>query len=343
MRRTLVAVTASAGLAGLASLTALVGSLVPATAQAQSLRRCNGMVVLCSRRVGEVAFATAHNAMSSPAAKFRGPNQGKPMSWQLDHGIRGFQIDAYLGVPVGTRVHTSLTGPLTAAQQDMSPTLLAAGKQLNAQLGRELDAKDLQNVAPGVYLCHTFCELGFVKMVDELRVVRQFLDAHPNEVLQFVIQEYVPPEQLRAEFTAAGLGNELAAYVQGEPLPTLGQMIDAGTHLLVSLENGDGGPQLPNAFNGLVEETPFTFLKVTQLRGAASCVDNRGVPGSPVFQLNHWVTPPVLTHAEAANRLLPSRAATCQRARGRIPTLVAVDFAERSDVVRVARRINAAS
>ncbi len=327
-------------------LAALLGSLVPATvadpAPAQSPRRCNGMIELCDRRVGEVAFATAHNAMSSPADKFRGPNQGKPMSWQLDHGIRGFQIDAYLGVPVGTRVHTSLTGPLTAAQQDMSPTLLAVGRKLNAQLGRELDAKDLQQVTPGVYLCHTFCELGYVTMADELRVVRQFLDANPNEVLQFVIQDYVPPEQLLAEFTAAGLDDELAASVQGQPLPTLGQMIDAGTHLLVSLENGDGGPQLPNAFNGLVEETPFTFLKVTQLRGAASCVDNRGVPGSPIFQLNHWVTPPVPSHANAANRLLSSRAATCQRTRNRIPTLVAVDFAERSDVVRVAQRINAA-
>jgi hypothetical protein len=320
-----------------------IGLVAPATAAAQSARKCNGMAALCDRTVGDVAFPTAHNAMSSPADHFRGPNQGKPMSWQLDHGIRGFQIDAYLGVPVGTRVHTSLTGPLTTAQQDMSPTLLAAGKQLNAQLGKELAAKQLANVTAGVYLCHTFCELGYVKMVDELRLVRQFLDAHPNQVLQFVIQDYVPPEQLHAEFVAAGLGHELASYVPGEPLPTLGQMIDAGTHLLVSLENGDDGPQLPNAFTGLVEETPFTFLTVTQLRSAASCVDNRGVAGSPVFQLNHWVTPPVPSHAAAANRLLPSRAATCERTRNRIPTLVAVDFAERSDVVRVARRINLAT
>ena len=319
----------------------LAGLAAPAAAAGQSARKCNGMTVLCDRTVGDVAFPTAHNAMSSPADHFRGPNQGKPMSWQLDHGIRGFQIDAYLGVPVGTRVHTSLTGPLTAAQQDMSPALLAAGKQLNAQLGKELSTEHLANATPGVYLCHTFCELGYVKMVDELQVVRQFLDAHPNEVLQFVVQDYVPPEQLRAEFAAAGLGDELASSVPGQPLPTLGQMIDGGTHLLVSLENGDGGPQLANAFTGLVEETPFTFLTVTQLRGAASCVDNRGIAGSPVFQLNHWVTPPVPSHAVAANRLLASRTATCERSRHRIPTLVAVDFAERSDVVQVARRINA--
>jgi hypothetical protein len=259
------------------------------------------------------------------------------MAWQLDHGIRGFQIDAYLGVPVAGRVHTSLTGPLTAAQHDMSPQLLATGKKLNAQLG----AVTPPSTTPGVYLCHTFCELGFVPMSTELQVIRKFLDANPDEVLQIVIQDYVPPEQLRAEFDKAGLGNELASSVQGQPLPTLGQMIDGGTRLLVSLENGDGGPQLPNAFNGLVEETPFTFLKVTQLRGAPSCRDNRGVSGSPVFQLNHWVTPPVPSHAVAANKLLASRTDTCESTRNRIPTLVAVDFADRSDVVKVAQQVNA--
>ncbi len=110
----------------------------------------------------------------------------------------------------------------------------------------------------------------------------------------------------------------------------------------MSLENGDGGPQLPNAFTGLVEETPFTFLRASDLRGAASCADHRGVPGSPVFQLNHWVTPPVPAHAVAANRLLGSRVATCREVRDRVPTLIAVDFADRSDVVRVAARVNRA-
>ncbi|MFN8027664.1 MAG: hypothetical protein U0W40_15280 [Acidimicrobiia bacterium] len=302
-----------------------------------SARRCNGLAILCNRTAGDVAFPTSHNSMSSPADHFRGPNQGRPMSWQLDHGIRGFQIDAYLGIPTGNRVFTVFTGPLTEAQQDMSPTLLALGKRLNDQLGRE---QQQLTTPTDVYLCHTFCELGYVTMADELAVVRQFLDAHPREVLQIVIQDYVPPDRLRAQFDAAGLGSELATFTLGQPLPTLGQMIDAGTRLLVSLENGDGGPQLPNAFTGLVEETPFTFLTANQLRGAASCRDNRGVPGSPVFQLNHWVTPPVRSHAEAANRLLASRTSTCQRVRDRVPTLVAVDFADRSNVVAVARAVN---
>ncbi|WP_204125921.1 hypothetical protein, partial [Lacticaseibacillus paracasei] len=78
----------------LVALIAVVAGAFPIaarTAARASVRRCNGMVALCDRRVGDVAFPTAHNAMSSPADHFRGPNQGQPMRWQLEHGIRGFQ------------------------------------------------------------------------------------------------------------------------------------------------------------------------------------------------------------------------------------------------------------
>ena len=68
---------------------------------------------------------------------------------------------------------------------------------------------------------------------------------------------------------------------------------------------------------------------------------NRGLDPSPVFQFNHWVTPPVPAAARSVNRrALRNRVERCTEQRGRIPTLVAVDFAESSDVVAVARRLN---
>jgi hypothetical protein len=315
--------------------TALAPSPGEAASSEPTARRCNGLAALCSRSAGDVAFPTAHNAMSSPHDGFRGPNQGKPMAWQLAHGIRGFQIDAYVGARVGARVSTVFPAPLTDQQLDLSPVLLTAGRRLHDRLGAPAEGS-----VTDVYLCHTFCELGAVRFADELRVVRRFLERHPDEVLQFVIEDYVAPERLRAELDAAGLGQELVSFTPGSALPSLGTLIDAHTRLLVSLENGDGGPQLPNAFTGLVEETPFTFLKATALRGAESCRDHRGVADSPVLQLNHWVTPPLVAHAIVANRFLASRATTCERVRRRVPTLIAVDFVDRSDVVAVAARVN---
>jgi hypothetical protein len=111
--------------------------------------------------------------------------------------------------------------------------------------------------------------------------------------------------------------------------------------VMVSLEDGDGGPTLPNAFTGLVEETPFTFVRPSDLTNATSCTPNRGKDSAPIFQLNHWLTPAIAATAKTVNRLvLRTRVRECTAARGRPPTLVAVDFAEDSDVVSIVDQIN---
>jgi hypothetical protein len=194
-----------------------------------------------------------------------------------------------------------------------------------------------------VYLCHTLCELGAITMRSAFDDVARFLRSHPDEVLLFVVEDYVPPDRLLAELDAAGLHDELLPVTAASSLPTLGEMLDAGKRLLVTLENGDAPPLLPNAFAALVDETPFTFHRIADLRRPASCDDNRGVAGAPIFQLNHWVTPAGPRRSHAVNYgVLRERVAECTERRGRIPTLVAVDFAEDSDVVDVARRLNRA-
>jgi hypothetical protein len=312
----------------------VLGVVTPTAAHGASAPRCNGTASLCARTIGEVAFATTHNSMASSADRFRPPNQRRTMEAQLEHGIRGFQIDAYFGTPRGSRVYTDLSGPLGNAAE-LSPKLVTAATLVHRRLGAPPAGTPYD-----VYLCHVFCELGAVRMVDELRVVREFLDSHPREVVVMVIEDYVPPDRLMTVFDDAGLASMLLPVEPGAPLPTLGQMIDAGTRLQVSLENGDGGPRLPNAFSGLVEETPFTFLRPRHLEAASSCATNRGTTGALLFQFNHWVTPAEPVTAPRVNStLLHARIARCTEAR-RAPTLVAVDFAEQGDVLGVVRRLN---
>ena len=76
-----------------------------------------------------------------------------------------------------------------------------------------------------------------------------------------VIEDYVPPDRILTVLRDAGLEPELLPVDPATPLPTLGEMIATGTRLQVSLENGVAPPTLPNAFAGLVEETPFTFRR----------------------------------------------------------------------------------
>jgi hypothetical protein len=178
-------------------------------------------------------------------------------------------------------------------------------------------------------------------MLDEMKVVRTFLDSHPREVLVMVIEDYVPPAELLTVLRDAGLESELLAVEPGTPLPTLGEMIDRGKRLQVSLENGADPPRLPNAFAGLVQETPFTFRRPRVLERPSSCTTNRGTDGAPVFQFNHWVTPAEPVSARRVNtKILRERIDECARLRGRAPTLVAVDFAEQGDVLGVVERLN---
>ncbi len=309
----------------------------PGVAAGDTSLRCNGSVRLCGVSIGDVVFATSHNSMSTATDGFLGPNQDLTIPEQLRAGIRGFQIDAYEGVPRSGRVYTELAGPFASQATDLPAPLVTTAVRIHERIGAPP-----AGTPTTVYLCHSFCEIGAVELATSARQLRRFLEAHPREMVMVVIEDYVAPERLHDEFVAAGLGDRLVSVEPGASLPTLGAALAAGRQLLVSLENGDGGPAMPNAFTSLVQETPFTFLTTSSLRGPASCAPNRGVAGAPVFQFNHWVTPAGARRSSVVNhRQLRTRVAECTAVRGRAPTLVAVDFVGDSDVVAVTRSLNA--
>ena len=60
-------------------------------------RECNGSAELCERLLDEVALATTHNSMNAAADGFVYPSQGSGIAVQLEDGVRGLLVDAYLG------------------------------------------------------------------------------------------------------------------------------------------------------------------------------------------------------------------------------------------------------
>ncbi len=90
----------------------------------------------------------------------------------------------------------------------------------------------------------------------------------------------------------------------------------------------------------LAQETPFSF----QAAADFSCGANRGRADSPLFQLNHWLeklTPMPADAAEVnAYPLLLARARQCQKERGRLPNIVAVNFYGTGDVLDVVKTLN---
>lgn len=80
--------------------------------------------------------------------------------------------------------------------------------------------------------------------------------------------------------------------------------------------------------------------------GQPSCAPNRGTPDSPLFQINHFVTPSgsASTVAQAkrvnAYHVLMPRVQACMTERGRFPTIVGVNFATTGDLLKVVDDLN---
>ena len=300
---------------------------------------CNGDARLCDRRIDQVVFPGAHNAMSNaeiPGWLFPHHNHAFPR--QLADGIRALLIDVHYGVPAGEHVITDFTREGTSQEkieQALGPEATAAAMRIRERfLGQESGPS-------GLYFCHGFCELGAYPVVPALQGVHEFLAANPGEVVIVVVEDYVTPEDLAQAFTDAGLLDLIYAGPLVQPLPTLRSLIDQGKPLLVFTESGKlGVTWLRPAFDEM-QETPYSFHKPADF----SCRPNRGGTAPPLFQINHWIetTPaPRPSNAQIVNAydFLLKRARTCQVQRHRLPNIIAVDFYDVGDLFRVARTLN---
>jgi hypothetical protein len=299
---------------------------------------CNGALVLCGRTVDQVVFPGAHNAMSNadiPGWMF--PHHSHDMRRQLEAGVRALLIDVHYGFPGGARVKTDLEGE--GATHD----------KLVGAVGEEgvAAAERIRNRLVGVdeghrrlYFCHGFCELGAYEVVPALREIRSWLVANPDEVIVLVIEDYVTPQEIAQAFHDSGLFDFVYTGTI-EPWPSLREMVESNARVLVFTESGKPGVDWVHPAFVSIQETPYTFHKPEDF----SCKPNRGGTSGTLFQINHWIetTPaPRPSNAAIVNAydFLLQGARTCQRERKHLPNIIAVDFIDVGDVVRVARTLN---
>jgi hypothetical protein len=194
----------------------------------------------------------------------------------------------------------------------------------------------------GLYLCHGFCELGALSLDSALGALHQFLVRHPNEVVILAIEDYVTPQDLARAFEASGLAALVYRGRPGAAWPTLRELIARDERVVALIESGRPGvPWLLPAF-AVVQETPYSFPAVGD---TLSCAPNRGGTSGTLFQVNHWIetTPaPRPSNAAVVNAFdaLMERARRCQRERGRLPNILAVDFYRTGALLRVTRALN---
>ncbi len=347
-RRRRVAVLATS----LVVLSALmVGGLVVFTrraatrAEAAGKPECNGAESLCDLPLNLAMFPGSHNSMSSALYPgFLFAEQIGTIGDQLNSGVRALFIDTHYGVASSARLPGSRT-PVVLTDRaaelkappgdDIDPAIAARAEQLSQQ------APPAAGAQRGIYLCHNYCELGAVPFDEALGEVASFLDEHPNEVVMLVIQDATTPADTAAAITKAGLDQRAYTLHRGEQIPTLGNLIETRHNLLVLPEKGGpGAPAWYGKAYDWFQETPYSFANAK----AFSCGPNRGPSDAPLFLVNHWVadSPPDPEAAAKVNTraALTKRITQCANERDLVPNVVAVDFAEKSAVVKTVASLN---
>jgi hypothetical protein len=336
-----IAVVLVVALTGLAMALVLPGPRAAAVPVAGEPGGCNGLRAMCERRLDQVVFAATHNsyaAAEEPGWLFASQRFG--IARQLRDGIRALLVDVHLGAPDprSGRIRTDLEAEgsdRNKVARELSPAALRAADRL---VGRAGVGKPVGRRRP--YLCHTLCELGAEPLDEQLGILRRFLAGNPREVVLLFVEPYVSVSTIEQALRDADLLTHAATPRPGAPLPTLGALVAADTRLVVLAEQ-DGG-QRPWYLDGfrLVQDTPLGAKRPSQL----SCTRARGRPDSPLLMLNHWIPPfpPSVTRNERiGGSFLRRMIGRCERERSMLPNLIAVDFYDRTEVVEIARDLNA--
>jgi len=313
------------------------------------INACNGHAALCNRPLDEVVFPATHNSMSVPLPGWFSAMQEAPIKTQLEDGIRGLLIDTHYAdeLPNG-KVRTDLEPGEDVKRNDLVDGLgdqaIHAALRLRDRLGFKGEGER------GLFLCHTFCELGASRLGPVLEDIRDFLVAHPNEVIVMVNQDAITPADFVGAMDDAGLSRFAYTGRPSPPWPTLRQLIQRDQRLVVLAEEQAGAaPWYHLAYDKIMGETPFNFAKLGQLLDAArlakSCEPNRGPRDGSLLLMNHWINTdpaPLASNARRVNAYEPllARARECQKLRKHIPNVLAVDFYREGDLFKVADKLN---
>lgn len=192
-------------------------------------------------------------------------------------------------------------------------------------------------------VCHGYCFLGQQPFAEILLELTDFLDANPDEVVLLSLQNEAPWPDTLASLEAAGIPERAWTHTPGDPWPTLGDLLDDGTPLLVSAGGIPGDAPAWLHRDGDLEwgdhwgaETPADL----------DCeLENPAFDGGLYFYNNVLTAPladPDLADLVNHEPELGDRLIACGVEHGRLPNIVSTDFYSIGDTVAAVRRVNEA-
>ena len=190
-------------------------------------------------------------------------------------------------------------------------------------------------------LCHGLCSLGHEALEHAFAKMKAWLDAHPREVIQFVLEDSATEASMTKALTVSGLLPMCLHRDQGQAFPTLAEMIASNQRVFIMNESGGGTAAWRHGYQDFAQDNPYSAEKPSDF----SCDRLRGKAGNPLLLINHFLTLNLTPHdqlAEQANHNpgLRDHVLACQKQFGQLPNIVAVDWYHVGDVLPVVRALN---
>ncbi|KAK9384430.1 PLC-like phosphodiesterase [Lipomyces mesembrius] len=208
--------------------------------------------------------------------------------------------------------------------------------------------------------CHTSCFLENAgKVTHFLRKVKTWLDVNPNEVVTLLITngDSVPIADFDSTFNRSGITHY--AYIPPiSPLainawPTLQELINAGTRLIVFLDSGANVTEVPYIldefeyyFETPYDQTDCTFSQCKIDRPSNASASGRMYLVNHTLNINLLNTGILVPDRDAAattNSLasIDAQAHLCSSLYSRKPNVMLLDFVDKGDVIGAQNVLNA--
>ena len=192
---------------------------------------------------------------------------------------------------------------------------------------------------------HSVFMLGTIPLSDIFNDIKTFLDNNPNEIVTFILECYVTANEIESEINQSGLSNYLYTHNNSIGWPTLQNMIDNNSRLVVFTDVDDASSS-QNWYHYVWDYAAETHYSVGTINDF-TCDFNRGDPLNDLFIFNHFVTDATLgygLYSESndvnANPFLITRALDCQTQTNKFPNFVTVDYYELGDGLAVVEELN---
>jgi len=185
-------------------------------------------------------------------------------------------------------------------------------------------------------LCHASCAIGHQTLVDGLREILGFVEAHPAELVTLLMETTgVTRDDVADAMKTSGLLPYLHAQALDAPWPTVGAMLDKGERVVAILA-ADGGASHPDLLDrwSFTWETPWDNESLDDFR---RCDADRGQMSNGIYVVDTYLEDaPIQSAMNAArvngNPFLVDRLRLCHDKTKRVPNFAMVNYYEVGDL-----------